>query len=262
MRCEVFSWHFCKISLWNKTPQHLLAMFEMFFRVKLFPWPVFFFFCNFFQFFFCTIPWVIERTALSLSLSPSVTLYFSVSPASPWEVGGFIFHSYHPANLVGAFSDCFCISGGCGGRRISSYPEKREYRRSSSSSVAAWSWSHLSFSRRFTVSLSASICELCFHSPRNQKILKMIIAEVVRIPEIVTFRSSITPLWNKGRKERKKASEGATLAKKKKGKARVPQSFHPRKAPGILQVQAKTNTRALKSPVHNPCVITQASSPH
>lgn len=48
----------------------------------------------------------------------------------------------------------------------------------------------------------------------------------------------------------------------KKGKEHVPHSFYPRKAPGILQVQAKTNTRALKSPVLNPCVITQAASPH
>lgn len=46
------------------------------------------------------------------------------------------------------------------------------------------------------------------------------------------------------------------------GGGAVPQSVHPRKAPGILQVQAKTNTHALKSPVHNPCVITQAASPH
>lgn len=140
-----------------------------------------------------TVSLSLSSLALSLSLSASITPLYSLSRASPWEVGFLIFYSHLLADLVCVFSDCFFISGF--GKREGSRPtQKKEYGQSSFSPVAPWLSPLLSFSRHFPVSLSGSIHELCYHCPRNQKILKMIIAEGVTIPETVTFRSSITPL--------------------------------------------------------------------
>lgn len=58
--------------------------------------------------------------------------------------------------------------------------------------------------------------------------------------------------------------EGKKLETQVKGikQKHAPPSLHPLGALGILQAQAKTNKRALKSSVHNPCVITEAEPKH
>lgn len=58
------------------------------------------------------------------------------------------------------------------------------------------------------------------------------------------------------------SSMGRKKRKEEKGEKTAAYSLYPLKAPGILQVEAKTNNNGLKSPLFIPCVITATASLH
>lgn len=73
--------------------------------------------------------------------------------------------------------------------------------------------------------------------------------------------TEIVSVLNMTWRDREKGGKLGTQVKGIK-EGMCPTLFYPPKAIGILQAQAKTNIHALKSLVHNPCVIIQAASPH
>lgn len=158
-----------------------------------------------------------ETQLLSLCLCRSDSFFLFFPPLStPLHGRGLslvIFHSHFPANLVCVSLDCFVISGG-GERAFLRGLRPRLTRNKENTDRDQ---RRLNFSSRFPVSLSGSnFMSSITNSPRNLKILKMMIADGAIIPEAADFppRNYTSMKWKEGNKETRGERRGKKIVAK------------------------------------------------